>query len=280
MLKIFQSRILTAGLFLFFLIFFSGCSSIRIGYKFLDDYLDHQADKYFDLNSDQDKVVSKWSNDFKAWHRANEVPVYIKKIDEVLTRIETGEKFKPEEIVTLIHEIRDRISSYRDKFIPDFVSFLGTVSDKQIEHLKEAYADSNTEISEKLEDSDEDLLDDRKDKLTEDLEDWFGTVSEEQMEAVMKRQEPPRKRIEARLERRKKNQELFLELLQFRNDPEKLKSELRAYTDNMIYVPGYQDSEKDYAEFSAGFLNGINEKQKKNLIKKLKSYRADFKSLL
>lgn len=75
-------------LLLLTLLWLSACSSTKLSYSFLDNWLQWRIDDYIQLNASQQRFTTAQINDFHRWHRHTQLDAYSAFIDDTITLLD------------------------------------------------------------------------------------------------------------------------------------------------------------------------------------------------
>ena len=121
------------GLALLLALALTGCSTVKLGYNNAPEISYWWLDSYFDFNSNQSSKLRRDLNTVQAWHRQNELPLYVKTLEKTL-RLATG-KVTPEQVCDLYADVKPRFQTLIDQTEPVMVSMVPTLQPEQIAHL-------------------------------------------------------------------------------------------------------------------------------------------------
>ena len=94
----------------------SGCSALRLGYSQAPELAYWWLDSYFDFTEAQTTRVRADLAALQAWHRSNELPIYLSLLDKV-QRLTPG-NVTPEQLCELYNEFMPRITATADQAEP------------------------------------------------------------------------------------------------------------------------------------------------------------------
>lgn len=161
----------------------SGCSVVQSLYNNAPQLVYWWLDDYVDFRQDQKDWVKIRLSDLLVWHRSSQLPIYLEQVKK-LTDLAQGE-ITPEVGCGLVQTLLDTQNAWLDQMSPPLSIFLSSMSQRQVQHLQEAFARKNKDWSKEwLEVSDQDRLAHQADKGIEQAQDLYGKLSASQKGAL------------------------------------------------------------------------------------------------
>ena len=111
----------------------SGCSALRLGYSQAPELAYWWLDSYFDFTEAQTTRVRADLAALQAWHRSNELPIYLSLLDKV-QRLTPG-NVTPEQLCELYHEFMPRITATADQAEPTLSAVTLLLKPEQLAQL-------------------------------------------------------------------------------------------------------------------------------------------------
>ena len=111
----------------------SGCSAIRLGYNQAPELAYWWLDSYFDFSEAQTTRVRADLVALQAWHRSNELPIYLGLLDKV-QRLTTG-NVTPEQLCELYNEFLPRLNVTADQAEPTLSAVTLLLKPEQLAQL-------------------------------------------------------------------------------------------------------------------------------------------------
>ncbi len=271
--------------FIILLLLVASCSSTRIAYGFLDWAMGWQIGKYVDLNSEQDHFAKTKIDEFHAWHRKTQLPVYAEYITGLKKRLLSGEVTGQQ-----IHDETDQIQIYLDlcieKLLPALAELSSTFSDKQAEEIQKNLKEEREKYKKKYVDVDENKTFKLREKeLNKHLKRLIGSLNDKQKKWLREWSRSLQPYEKLTLDQQKEWAKRADEALKARDDKAKLEEQLKAL---MFY---HSENWGEDAEllldinqeltynFIARVFNNLDDKQKKHLADTLDNYVKDFTAL-
>ena len=111
----------------------SGCSALRLGYSQAPELAYWWLDSYFDFTEAQTTRVRADLAALQAWHRSNELPIYLGLLDKV-QRLTPG-NVTPEQLCELYNEFLPRITATADQAEPTLSAVTLLLKPEQLAQL-------------------------------------------------------------------------------------------------------------------------------------------------
>ena len=111
----------------------SGCSALRLGYSQAPELAYWWLDSYFDFTEAQTTRVRADLAALQAWHRSNELPIYLSLLDKV-QRLTPG-NVTPEQLCELYNEFMPRITATADQAEPTLSAVTLLLKPEQLAQL-------------------------------------------------------------------------------------------------------------------------------------------------
>lgn len=199
----------------------SACSATRLAYDNADVYLRWQANKYFDVQAEQDDELDRRLDAFLGWHRAKALPEYARLSEEAAARMLRG--IKREDLEWSYDSIIAQVREALGVAAGEAAGLLDRLEPAQIQHLEKRLAESNRKFAkEQVQGSMEERHKRRVKRSTDRLEEWFGPLSPAQVQRVRLYSERAPFSAELRERHRKLRQAEFLAMLRAREAGKRL----------------------------------------------------------
>lgn len=161
----------------------SACSSTTYVYNRLDFLLPWYMDDYVDLNAEQEAYLDELLVPFLAWHRAQELPVYL----TALNRIEDSlnEPLTPAGVGALVTDFESAWLRLQGEGLTQLLDLGARLSDEQIAAFLEALWEQQREFEEEyLERTEAEFYEDNYDNTLDTFQDYIGKLSDVQRQWV------------------------------------------------------------------------------------------------
>ena len=266
---------------LFSLIFLVGCSSTTFIYNRIDFLLPWYLESYVDLNQEQRQKLNELLEPFFEWHREEELPKYVKIIEDFESILD--EKIELASIEAITHEVEQSWFRLEDNMIAWVIPMTRELSNEQItEFLQTMQAKTAQNENKYLSRNLQTYQNDNYKRIRKNLRRFIGGMNKDQLDLIdiaskeMIRVDGQwidnRKALIENLKvilKRGAGWELDLENITHRDD--KVASNYRRTYSHNIAV-----NERLFVEI----LNSRTEKQDKKLRSQLLRYKTDIKTLI
>ncbi len=281
-----QSRTRTRGsrgwFLLCSLLLLGACSGSNFVYNQLDFILPWYVDDYAELNTQQDAYLDERLAPFLDWHRMQELPAYIKIIDEIEVRLD--KPLSSEDIAGIFSEFEAAWLRVEGKALDWLLDLGGQLSDEQIAGFIEVLWEKQEEYEEEyLDRTDEEFHEESYDNFVDNAEDFLGRLSDEQRAELLVSSSmllrSDRVWLQERTDWLKK-----LEVLLERKPgwQQAIKDAVAQQRENLApeYVQIYEYNMGLLFEATAKLLNSRSERQDEHLHDRLSDIREDLEKLV
>ena len=266
---------------LFSLIFLVGCSSTTFIYNRIDFLLPWYLESYVDLNQEQRQKLNELLEPFFEWHREEELPKYVKIIEDFESILD--EKIELASIEAITHEVEQSWFRLEDNMIAWVIPMTRELSNEQITEFLQTMQTKTAQNENKyLSRNLQTYQNDNYKRIRKNLRRFIGGMNKDQLDLIdiaskeMIRVDGQwidnRKALIENLKvilKRGDGWELSLENITHRDD--KVASNYRRTYSHNIAV-----NERLFVEI----LNSRTEKQDKKLRSQLLRYKTDIKTLI
>jgi hypothetical protein len=258
----------------------SGCGAMRIAYENADTFVRWRASSYVELQGEASDELDERIDAFHAWHRANELPQYVKFANEAAKRIEGG--VSPQDIEwgydSFMARVRESLREAAERIAP----MLDRLTPEQIKHIEERFSEDNRKFArENMRGSEQDRRKLRFRRTRERLEDWMGRLSEPQLERV--RQYAHRAPLfdELRDRDRKRLQAEFLATVRAKEAQKRLAEVALDYAKGRdpAYAAASDTFRKEYLAMLAELDKTLAPEQRARLAARFRGLAEDFSAL-
>lgn len=168
--------------FISILLTVTSCSSTRLGYGFLDTYIFWKIDSYVSLSPEQKAFTKAGINDFHAWHRKEQIPLYAAYMEQLKPKLNNTNLSG-----IIIHKETDELQQLLDEsinyFMPTLVDLAFSLShdqiielDRNLEKKRKKYTKQYVNIKNNK------LYKKRIDDLCKYMDPFFGRYTSQQKE--------------------------------------------------------------------------------------------------
>jgi hypothetical protein len=171
------------GLWLFGMLFLSGCSAVRIGYNQAPTLAWWWLDGYMDFNAEQAPRVKEALNQWFAWHRTTQLPDYANLL--ATAQVQVMQPATPAQVCRWADDLRSRIAVAFAAGVPLAADLLPSLKAEQLVHLERKYRKSNQEFEEEfLQQQDDERLKASVKRGIDRAEMLYGRLDERQRQLI------------------------------------------------------------------------------------------------
>lgn len=264
------------------LLLLGGCSSTTFFYNRLDFILPWYLDDYVDLNREQDNFLDEHLAPFLAWHRAEELPLYVQIIDEIDATLDR--EMAADDIAAISLEFERAWFRLEDRAL-DWLLALGTqLSEEQVaEFMAELWERQEKYEKKYLDRSDEEYREDSYDSLVDSVQDYLGRLDSDQKQ-VLENASAGLRRSDAIWLRERgawlQRLEIFMQREPGWQDLIRGAVASRSETLSADYIELYEHNLSVIHQALAQVLNSRTESQDRRLRRKLSDLRQDLETLI
>ncbi|EAT12934.1 hypothetical protein HF888_01220 [Bermanella marisrubri] len=262
----------------------TGCSS-RFAYNNLDWIIPWYLDDYIEFEGEQESAVKARLIETLNWHRQQQLPIYIKDIDQLQQQIEQG-PLSQQQWLDVINHVYGYWLTIRNQFVDDLVVLSPQLTQDQVNQLF-------AELEERNQDREEDWQDlnasehkeKRYERLSEQVEDFVGDLTNQQLDRIQMAVDQMQETTEVRLQYLRDYQTQLRQVFkQAASDEARIKQLANILKQTDKYKPQqYRDilqhNRSVVAQLFADLQASLTANQKRQLIEKLADLRLDLKEL-
>ncbi|MEX1166701.1 MAG: DUF6279 family lipoprotein, partial [Hydrogenophaga sp.] len=262
-----------------------GCSSVRLAYNQAPNLAYWWLDGFVDLNDAQSAVLRDDLNGFFAWHRTEEIPLYVERLKQWQTL--ATQDLTPATACTQFEAVRSAYQRGIDRALPSLTRVALSLKAPQLDALARKHAKGNEEFEKEwLSGSPEERFQQRFDKASKRYADFYGRLSPAQTELLKNlRQRSGFDATRLQAERQRRQNDLVASLKQAQAQPSQAPNILRQWHERAMRSP-----DAAYAAYSAANVqdncaqfaalhNTTSAEQRANAVKTLKGYETDLMAL-
>ncbi|NBT54123.1 MAG: hypothetical protein EBT05_04355 [Betaproteobacteria bacterium] len=243
-------------------ILLSGCSAVRLGYSQAPELAYWWLDSYFDFTQAQTTRVRADLAALHAWHRSNELPIYLGLLDK-LQRLTPG-NVTPEQLCELYNEFLPRLNAAADQAEPTLTAVTLLLKPEQLAQLARQ-------------------LDKRNETWRED---WLDGTPGERRARHVKRLVDRAEGLYGRLDRHTDTLQTLRLIQSGGLGAERNRLEARGLLDRAVNSPDpiYRSQQikllQENCRTYAALHNSTSPSQRAKALETLKGYEADLRSLM
>ena len=261
----------------------AGCSSVKLGYRFLDNAIRWKINDYVSLNAEQGVAVKKDINQFHRWHQTTQLSIYASFMERKAAQLQAADTLSPSEVDKIYDEAFDIMSVSLDKFIPVITSMLLSLNPDQIPGvIKNLERESAKDLKEDFAITPAQRLAKRHNKMIKRAAQWVGRLNNTQIAMITEWAKTMPVDKEVRVSRQTSFLNMMSEQLKNRSNPEQFKRNIltQVKTPERFSSPAYKQSYAKRKQLTQKLIsdlyNSLTPTQKSTLIASVKKYQADF----
>lgn len=267
----------------------SGCTAVKLGYQTMPTWSYFQLDRYWNLDSAQGELVKARLESFHDWHRATELPQYVRLLAGVKEKLRAG-PVDPAEVARWREAAEGRWATMAQIAAPKLAELAVTLRPEQIDRMKKRLAEQNVEHRKKVLPTDpEKRQEARAERIEDRAEFFFGRLNEAQVEAIRRHVATVAVDDEAIYAERLARQQALVGALERIAATRPSKDEARAQLEPVLarmWKP--RDAQRaasvEHAvsatdQLTASLVNAATPQQRGKLIARLEGWSGDFQQL-
>lgn len=262
-----------------------GCLSTRFIYNQLDWFITWRLSGYFDLEKEQEQLLRDTVSSSLEWVRTEQLPEFAALLRIIASEAGTGQLTdrRWEELYAQMIALFDEFLHH---VIPDTVTFLGTLSNDQVEYMIGQLEDENEELARDYSGrTPEERLRRREKAVVKGLQRFTGRLNAEQKSMVNGAVNSMYDNSEQWLEGRRLWQQAFRALLLERPPRPEFEARLLAmsidpnYVDTPEYRAQVEANQKIVQRLMADIITSLEAKQLAHFRERLNGFASDFEAL-
>ena len=262
-----------------------GCSAIRLAYGQAPSLAYWWVDDFVDLTDAQSTALRKDIDTFFAWHRAQELPLYVERLEAWQTM--ATQDTTAEQSCQQFDILRVAYQRSVERSIEPFARLALSLQPDQFQHLARHHAKSSQKFADEwLDDGEEARRSRLFDKAIDRYETLYGDLSPAQRNALQARTKASGfDPVRVQAERKRRQADLLTTLKQAQAQPSQATALLRQWHNRVLNSP-----DPSYAAYSKALIregceqyaalhNTTNAQQRAHAAKTLKQYASDLIAL-
>jgi len=267
----------------------SACSALKISYNNAPDLLYWWLDGYVDFSAKQKPLAKQELRQLQQWHRHHELPKYAALVQQVSATMQSD--ISPKQACEVLDTAKKHIEQLNQQVAPIILAISQDLSDQQLVHIANKFADQNEKWREKWMDNN---LKKREKKRLEDAidraESFYGNMNQVQEDLLLESIRNSSFKPEISYQRRQQNQQNLLSILrnieQGHLKETQAKQEIQTFMHQMTepedqeYQAYIEKLTLESCQTIANLHNTTTAKQRKNLQNNLSGYLEDMNALI
>ena len=284
-MNIFLNKFLKLLILIVINVLLVSCSSTQLIYSIADKFIQDEVEYFLNLNEKERVILNQEISEIVIWHRKSMLPKYSNYLVDISNKLEIGD-YDTSNINKAVRNARFLIEETVTGLTPFASQIL--MRHRNVEAVKFIEKKMEMRRQERLEELSQPkdmLYKERLERLLSSFERFMSSLNEEQVKLLEAHASATLLDKNIRLKNRTMRQKVFIEFLKTQPDEE----ELTAYL-NKLLLRGYEITNPTYQDFLEASLERFEfllgdmlavstELQKKKIVKKLRSYSEDFKTV-
>lgn len=284
-MNIFLNKFLKLLILIVINVLLVSCSSTQLIYSIADKFIQDEVEYFLNLNEKERVILNQEISEIVIWHRESMLPKYSNYLVDISNKLEIGD-YDTSNINKAVRNARFLIEETVTGLTPFASQIL--MRHRNVEAVKFIEKKMEMRRQERLEELSQPndmLYKERLERLLSSFERFMSSLNEEQVKLLEAHASATLLDNSIRLKNRTMRQKVFIEFLKTQPDEE----ELTAYL-NKLLLRGYEITNPTYQDFLEASLERFEfllgdmlavstELQKKKIVKKLRSYSEDFKTV-
>lgn len=200
-----------AGAILALSLFLLGGCLLRVAYNNADTVIRWELNRYFDLETEQERLLDARLPEHIVWHRTQELPRTIELLVRARTALDDG--LTGDEVSRLDDDIARLNQTLVERLLADGTDLFAQLDTAQVEHLQRKLASANEEWDERLRLPADQRRDERRERILDQVVDWIGSIDDAQRDALTVAADAIPDILDVWFTHRKKRQRQFVELV-------------------------------------------------------------------
>lgn len=265
------------------LLMISGCA-VRFVYNQLDWMVPWYLDDYIELEGPQKELFRQRLDDYLAWHRQHQLPLYAEFLEQVAVRAEQG--MNHDDIAAIQTRTEQLAQAMVDRLKPDMLELFAMASDEQVKALFRKFAENNLKYRrEKVDVGEQEQRQFRQKEVIRYAERWTGDLNDSQRQLIADWSSKFALMDKDVYATQLRWQEEFHRILLLRHDKPAYEAAFTALLNTPTFGRSEQMQRK--LEMNQGLLidlylaleRSLSPSQRQLMVKKLRDYAQDFREL-
>jgi len=263
----------------------TGCSSVKMGYRFFDNAIRWKINEYVSLNHSQSVALTQGINGFHLWHQQTQLPLYASFMGRKAVQFEQA-TLSPQDFSKIYDEAFAIAMVSVDKLGPVITDMLLSLEDKQIPAvIKNMERESAKDLKKDFGITPKQRSLKRQNKMIQRLAKFTGGLNKTQRDLIAEWASALPIDEKILTEQQARFVEALSKLLNNRSNPEMFSRSVLAQFktpeqfSSAAYRQSYQKRKQVTLKLMSDLFNSLTPFQKTRLIASVKQYQADFLSL-
>ena len=262
-------------LLIFFLI---SCSVAgRWWYDRLDIFISNYFFDYAEFSYEQKSYIRKITKDYLRWNTSQEIPKYITLLIEIK---ELNQETTSKDIKLIRNQGENLFVTSNNFFIPHIVNFCETLTDKQVEEIREFFEERITKREASLEKSKDIKLQEKNTKFFKSMSRIMGVkLNKRQLDVIRNMSVEITDKTSQSIKKQKKWDKELISILENRKD-KNFSLILKRHLDNLLTSNTDEYKENIYNEIIAKTISSFDNKQSNKFKRRVEVFISSLDKIL
>ena len=264
--------------FILLIFFLISCSVAgRWWYDRLDIFISNYFFDYAEFSYEQKSYIRKITKDYMRWNTSQEIPKYITLLIEIK---ELNQETTSKDIKLIRNQGENLFVTSNNFFIPHIVNFCETLTDKQVEEIREFFEERITKREASLEKSKDIKLQEKNTKFFKSMSRIMGVkLNKRQLDVIRNMSVEITDKTSQSIKKQKKWDKELISILENRKD-KNFSLILKRHLDNLLTSNTDEYKENIYNEIIAKTISSFDNKQSNKFKRRIEVFISSLDKIL
>ena len=264
--------------FILLIFFLISCSVAgRWWYDRLDIFISNYFFDYAEFSYEQKSYIRKITKDYLRWNTSQEIPKYITLLIEIK---ELNQETTSKDIKIIRNQGENLFLTSNNFFIPHIVNFCETLTDKQVEEIREFFEERITKREASLEKSKDIKLQEKNTKFFKSMSRIMGVkLNKRQLDVIRNMSVEITDKTSQSIKKQKKWDKELISILENRKD-KNFSLILKRHLDNLLTSNTDEYKENIYNEIIAKTISSFDNKQSNKFKRRIEVFISSLDKIL
>ena len=264
--------------FILLVFFLISCSVAgRWWYDRLDIFISNYFFDYAEFSYEQKSYIRKITKDYLRWNTSQEIPKYITLLIEIK---ELNQETTSKDIKLIRNQGENLFVTSNNFFIPHIVNFCETLTDKQVEEIREFFEERITKREASLKKSKDIKLQEKNTKFFKSMSRIMGVkLNKRQLDVIRNMSVEITDKTSQSIKKQKKWDKELISILENRKD-KNFSLILKRHLDNLLTSNTDEYKENIYNEIIAKTISSFDNKQSNKFKRRIEVFISSLDKIL
>ena len=264
--------------FILLVFFLISCSVAgRWWYDRLDIFISNYFFDYAEFSYEQKSYIRKITKDYLRWNTSQEIPKYITLLIEIK---ELNQETTSKDIKRIRNQGENLFVTSNNFFIPHIVNFCETLTDKQVEEIREFFEERITKREASLKKSKDIKLQEKNTKFFKSMSRIMGVkLNKRQLDVIRNMSVEITDKTSQSIKKQKKWDKELISILENRKD-KNFSLILKRHLDNLLTSNTDEYKENIYNEIIAKTISSFDNKQSNKFKRRIEVFISSLDKIL